>query len=162
MLLTTRDLTSMGYTPDEDAQNAIWAHCASPAFLAVVVEMTEMIDTDYQPEICVTKETEAGLFNAMGFSGLGLFLKGDVTAMFTKDIGSSYEACKREFYEEDLSFLVDKYKDLKCSDERWTETFIVPRKVIGIWMTREMANKMDEKHVARLKKRVGNFPITIL
>lgn len=159
--MMTSEEIKKAYRPDQKAQEAIWAHaCATLSNFDMVLDLMEEMEEDssFKPEICVTKDTEAGV---MGLSfGIGFYLRGDVTIMARGDIQSGTGIHgSRTIKESCIEHLVTRYEDLTpyggfCP---YTESWLIPREIVGVWVLKD--RKISEKWIRR---HVGDLPITYI
>lgn len=165
--MEANDLYKIGYKVSDNAHEQIWAHMGSLYNLSTIVEWVndEMIDDEFQPQICVSKKEEAGIYG-----NVGLFLKGTVVAMFRHDIDSSIssvDGMSREFPDRYIKSLISDFDNLKAdysgyeytTKHMWTESFLIPQEVIGVWIKKE---KASEEMLASLRKRFKSLSITII
>lgn len=157
------------FAPDQDAQNAIWAHSCSN-YGQFQIEMM-IKDPSLAREVCCTRPQDP-----MQFGNMGVLLKGKVTAMFKDDMGSQITAegerwtfipteNNKKRFNSFMALVATKFKDLSPFDpEGYTESWVVPQEIIGVFVTRsfyERAQK-DDLDAEDLEKFVGNYPLTIL
>lgn len=95
-------------------------------------KLKELIaDDSFIGEICCTRQSEAtGAF--------GVFLKGDVSLMFSKDVSSfTNEEGLRLVEERNTKYCVKDYNDLDVDNKailRYCELFVHPTEIAAIWM----------------------------
>lgn len=162
----TNEQIRIEYAPDQEAQEAIWCHaCRTPIFASQIMDLIDMADEDplYQPEICVSKDTEIG--KAEGCK-CGLLLKGKVVLMAVQDLQSGNtdshsnidpQTGQRLAKEGDIPYLVKKYKDLEAKDCLYTESWLRPTQILAFWMKQDA--KIDPFWI---KRNIGDVPIIIV
>lgn len=128
-----------------NTEGVIFAHSLHPIFADTfkskfflklgfkkMEQLKELIaDKSFTGEICCTRQSEAtGTF--------GVFLKGDVSLMFSKDVSSfTNEDGLRLVDERNAKYCVQDYNNLNVDNKamlRYCELFVHPTKITGIWM----------------------------
>ena len=152
--------------PDQAAQEAVWTHSASYSCILRILEATCGCVTTPMGEICCTRVDDPEYYGAFG-----VYLKGEVTAMFTQDVYSCYnkDTKKRECnLSEHDKFQVFKYEDLKPSlldptnpDAGYTESWVIPREVLGIWIYKSALKKQHNQVYYQKLLELG-LPVTII
>lgn len=135
-------------------EQTVFAH-QTPYYGIGAVE--DMIEYKCETEICCTRANEAGLVNsAMGTANIfGVFVKGNVTRMFDRDVGS-YVNSNGKRTEAIEGHEVKEYKDLvPCGDTPYCEVWMIPQQIVGVWVKR--GTKLSQRFLQKLR-----YPITII
>ena len=128
-----------------NTEGLLFAHSLHPIFVGAfksrfflktgfkkLEKLKELISDDsFTGEICCTRQNEAtGAF--------GVFLKGDVSLMFSKDVSSfTNEEGLRLVEERNIKYCVKDYNDLEVTNTsmlNYCEIFVHPTKIEAIWM----------------------------
>ena len=153
------------YAPDQKAQEAIWVHGCDAKQVGLI---KDIIKSGKRSEICVSKISDTDHFQLYG-----ILVKGHVTLMSKVDLGSKYDPVSGErtfslpFDLDRLNnVLVAKYDDLKNDYNQYTESFIIPTEIVGVWEFDYFLNRADDidmddlndllDALALIKKRGGS------
>ena len=164
----TMDEFKEKFMPDQEAQNAVWAHSCSQWNKENIEDM--VFGTLKAVEVCCTRPQDP-----MQFGNMGVLIKGRVTAMFREDMGSQIKADgerwitikpeKSKYYKELMELTVSHYQELTPYDpDGYTESWVIPAEIVGVFVTRsfyERAQK-DDLDAEDLKEFVGDYPLTII
>lgn len=144
-------MTNTKPVPDTAAQNAIWVHAAAYSHILRIIEFCCGCVTAPIGELCCTRPDDPEYYSVFG-----IYLKGEVTAMFTQDTYSWFD---RDTYKRQCDlcdfeeFQVFKYEDLKPSNmdplsctSGYTESWVIPHEVLGIWIYDSAAKKYPKDY----------------
>lgn len=154
----TAEEARIKFKPDKKAQEMIWAHATGITYLSFIFDIVEEIDDDWQPEICVTRAEEAGKYCSSDVFNMGVYLRGKITLMSKKDLDSGRGLKEKRSGLFDEEEFVSSYDDLKPSI-RYTESWMIPKQIVGVWMTQTCYERLDKR---MLKRTIGDLPITII
>ena len=144
------------FVPDQEAQNAVWAHSCS-----TTEEIENLLGSN--AEICVTKISDPHFSKTWG-----VFVKGRVTLMSCTDLNSWPTKNGREFARQNAEkYIVSKYADLKPQKDsgfNYTESWVIPQEIVGVWVYDYIVNraKTDEFDAEDLKDFCKDYPVTII
>ena len=145
------------YRPNEEAQEAVWMHGCASENAAKIIE--SLAANENPGEVCCTRPEDPRTYKPYG-----LFVMGDVRAMFNTDVYSGYDSetkirfTDEEYWEE----CVADYSDLE-DDGYYTESWVRVKEVAGVWIKHWIYSSTStiEQAVVEEFKKLG-LPITIV